>query len=97
VDCPPTPPPLVYVLSSSAFDLREHVEAGGLLSYGATFRTAFYRLATYVDKVVKGEKPADIPVERPTKLELVVNLKTAIALGLVIPEAFLLRADEVIE
>jgi putative tryptophan/tyrosine transport system substrate-binding protein len=81
----------------SAFDLREHVEAGGLLSYGATFRTAFYRLATYVDKVVKGEKPADIPVERPTKLELVVNLKTANALGLVISEAFLLRADEVIE
>jgi putative ABC transport system substrate-binding protein len=79
------------------FGFREHAEAGGLTSYGIDLRTNFRRAADYVDKILKGTKPADLPVELPTKFELVVNLKTAKAIGLMIPESFLLRADEVIE
>src|SRR6476620_6749817 len=77
--------------------VREYVEAGGLMSYGPNWPHMWSRAADYVDKILRGAKPADIPVEQPTKFDLVVNLTTAKALGLTIPESFLLRADEVIE
>jgi putative ABC transport system substrate-binding protein len=77
--------------------VREHVEAGGLMSYGPNWPDQFRRAAEIVDKILRGTKPGDIPVEQPTKFELVLNLTTAKALGLTIPESFLLRADEVIE
>ena len=76
---------------------REFVEDGGLMSYGASQPDLFRRIATYVDKILKGAKPADLPVEEPTKLEFVFNLKTAKELGLVVSREFLLLADEVIE
>jgi putative ABC transport system substrate-binding protein len=76
---------------------REQPEAGGLMSYGPNFPNLFRRSADFVDKILRGAKPADLPVEQPTKFDLVINLTTAKALGLKIPEAFLLRADEVIE
>jgi putative tryptophan/tyrosine transport system substrate-binding protein len=79
------------------FGVREYVEAGGLMSYGPNFPDLFRRVADLVDKVLRGTKPGDIPVEQPTKFDLVINLSTAKALGLDIPESFLLRADEVIE
>jgi putative tryptophan/tyrosine transport system substrate-binding protein len=76
---------------------RELVEAGGLMCYGPNYTSMFRRAAEYVDKILRGAKPADMPFEQPTKFDLVINLATAKAIGLNISEAFLLRADKVIE
>ena len=79
------------------YPASEFVEDGGLTTYAVSITELFRRVATYVDKILKGAKPADIPVEQPTKFELVVNMKTAKALGLTIPQPFLMRVDRVIE
>jgi putative ABC transport system substrate-binding protein len=79
------------------YNVREFVGAGGLMSYGPNFLDLYRRAADFVDNILRGAKPAESPVEQPTKFDLVINLTTAKALGLKIPEAFLLRADEVIE
>ena len=85
-----------YKLPAVYFE-RSFAVAGGLISYGADYIDQYRRTAGYVDRILKGEKPADLPVQAPTKYELIINLKTAKALGLDVPTAVLARADEVIE
>jgi putative ABC transport system substrate-binding protein len=81
----------------AVYPAREFVEAGGLIAYAVNYPELYFRLARYVDKIFKGTKPGELPVEQPTKFELVINLRTAKTLGLTIPQSLLLRADEVIK
>ena len=81
----------------STYAFREDVESGGLMSYGASLPDLYRRAADYVDKILRGAKPAEIPVEQPTEFELVINLKTAKALGLTIPDKLIALANDVVE
>ena len=97
---PGAPCPKVITIPSSYAPIStvsEYAEAGLLRTYGASLPGLWYRSATYVDKILKGRKPADLPIEQPTKFELVINLKTAKQIGLTIPQSVLQRADEVIQ
>jgi putative ABC transport system substrate-binding protein len=80
----------------SIFSSREFVDAGGLMAYGVSYPDSYRRAATYVDKIFKGARPGDLPIEQPTKFEFVVNMKTAKALRLTMPQVLLLRADEIL-
>jgi len=81
----------------AAYPAREFVEAGGLIAYAVNYPDLYYRFASFVDKIFRGAKPGDLPVEQPSRFELIINMKTAKALGLTIPQALLVRADEVIQ
>jgi putative ABC transport system substrate-binding protein len=79
------------------YGFREHADAGGLVSYGPNFRELYRRAAVFVDRILKGAKPEDLPVEQPTAFELVINLRTAKEIGLTVPQSLLQRADQIIE
>jgi putative ABC transport system substrate-binding protein len=81
----------------AAYPAREFVDAGGLIAYAVNYPELYFRFASFIDKIFKGARPGELPVEQPTKFELAINLKTAKALGLTIPQSLLLRADEVIQ
>ena len=88
---------LTWWAATVCLPVREFVEAGGLIAYAVNYPDLYFRFASFVDKIFKGAKPGELPVEQPTKFELVINLTTAKALGLTIPQSVLLRADEVIQ